>query len=365
MNKEAEYRLTEQQNMKEIVNLKSSLSVSESSLVDLKAANEVLEGIFKKQNASNTELSDEIAVGQETKGRLEERIGELEEQVEGLTGDVESFSLTIEKLKGECLGLQSNDESRDDELKSVGEELAEKSMALVAAERESSKFESLCGSLKSEIEVQTSCLDQKRETIRKFEDSIDQLENEVKAASEVNVDLTSQLACQTQFVETIQKKHADMDRDIQKKQEDMDRENEKAMRILEGSQDELRDSKVLVGEQETTINSLKSENKKIRVEMSELTDSATATELMLHIKSSEVRKVGSDLGVAERKADILGSENVQLSGRLKDLDERFKVLSLDLERAVKSENVIKRENAGLGERIVGKDKIIEVSNPCL
>jgi chromosome segregation ATPase len=135
MNKEAEFRLTEQKNQKDIVNLTSNLSLSESGLADLKAANKALEEIFEKQNTRNTELSDELAIEHETRDKLEERVSVLDGQVLALTGDVDSFSTTIQSLKEENAGMRTSCDSRDAELRTVGEELAEMSIALVEEKR--------------------------------------------------------------------------------------------------------------------------------------------------------------------------------------------------------------------------------------
>lgn len=343
----AEFRLVEQKSQKEIMNLTSELSLAESSVTDMKAANETLEGIFEKQNTRITELSEELANGQEIRDSLEERASSSEGQVSALTKDVESFSSSIQKLKDDISSLQSSIETRDAELRTSGEELAANRVALIEEKRELAKFESLCGSSDSKIVLLQKSKNQLSEKIRELDVVVISFETELATASESNSDLTTRLYSQNLLIEN-----------LQLKKEDMDRENDRTLGMIEDCRVELRASKSMVCEHQATIDEMKTGNSEARNEMSEVQDKLTATELMLNVKESEVGQLASELGLARRKAEILGNENMILNGRAKELDG----MSGKLETALKSEVMLERENIGFRNRLTKQVEMFEVAN---
>lgn len=82
--------------------------------------------------------------------------------------------------------------------------------------------------------------------------------------------------------------------------------------------------------------------------------------MLIDLKTSECDSLVSKMLVLSTQNEILSNENRQLSDRIVEMEQNYMVARAAVAARQQSELVFQQENAGLNERLIQKEVLIEV-----
>lgn len=355
--KEAELRFS-----KEVSNLRSELSLSESTVLDLRTANKTLEGIFEKQNVRISEISQDLSLSHKRRDSLEKKNAALETKLDESIRRAETLSSSAREMDEKLLSVSQDGSERLDTMR---KEMEEVRSANQAQEEEIEKLRSNYASsdasllrIREECEQLTSQLKEKKTLISKQE-------RELLISQQVVDDLKVKLAKESERAESLDKRYHSLKAEKTAEVQALEDKSNDLVKKIDHLNSDLESCQSLLQKREAEFVSTLAGFRSCKSELDDAIDKIAANQLLVDIKTSEVARNLSDLEVATKKSDILAKENRHLNELVEDLKRSSESLSVELERYKKSELVFDRENSGLSGKISQYESQIKVSKQWL